>query len=333
MKRIRNVIVRRVVLFAFTLVLCLGAGEVFLRIKNNSMKNYDIEMWRYAQTIKKRSDNPVLGHEHVCSTSAVLQSVEIRTNSWGLRGGPIPPPHEGQRRILFLGSSVTLGWGVAEDETTTGRLQKMFDADGQDVVVMNAGIGNYNSVRYVELFLTKLTDLQPTDIVVHAFVRDGEALEAGGGNWLLQHSELAVTVWSAIQRRMAGTGMQKLEDHYHKVYDPDAPGYHAMKEALQRLGTYAREHNIRIYLAMTPDIHNLEKYPLGFIHDLMRDAAREYGYQYIDLLPAFAGIKAEDVWAMPGDPHPNRLGHQKMAEMLYPFLTRGEKGTEGVTSH
>ena len=72
------------------------------------------------------------------STSAVLQSVEIRTNEWGLRGGPVPPPQSGQRRILVLGSSVTLGWGVAEDETMVGRLQKMFEKDSQDVVVMNA---------------------------------------------------------------------------------------------------------------------------------------------------------------------------------------------------
>ena len=74
----------------------------------------------------------------------------------------------------MLGSSITLGWGVTEDESISGRLQTMFDKDGKNVVVLNAGIGNYNSVRYVERFLTRLTELKPTDIVVHAFVRDGE---------------------------------------------------------------------------------------------------------------------------------------------------------------
>ena len=39
--------------------------------------------------------------------------MHIRTNAWGLRGPEVPPPVPGQRRILFLGSSVTLGWGVA----------------------------------------------------------------------------------------------------------------------------------------------------------------------------------------------------------------------------
>ena len=78
------------------------------------------------------------------SASAILQSVEIRTNAWGLRGGEVPPPTPGKRRILFLGSSVTLGWGVPEAATVTERLRLMFLADGQDVEILNGGIGNYN---------------------------------------------------------------------------------------------------------------------------------------------------------------------------------------------
>lgn len=319
MAKLRGVLLR-VGVMVVALVFCLGGAEVLLRVKNSSMKNYDIEMWRYAQTIKTPSSNPLLGHEHVPNTSAILQSVEIRTNDHGLRGGPVPPATSSQRRILVLGSSVTLGWGVPEEETMTARLEKKFHDDGADVVVMNGGIGNYNAVRYVERFMTQLTDLQPTDIVVHAFVRDAEVLEAGGGNCLLRNSQLAVVLYAAYQRQAAGTGMTKLEDHYRKLYDPQAPGFIAAKEALRRLSEYAKEHHIRLYMAMTPDIHNLQNYPLGFVHEAMKGIAEEYGYRYLDLLPAFEGIRAEEVWAMPGDPHPNSVGHERMANMIYPWL-------------
>ena len=309
----------RGLLFSMSLAVCLGGAELLLRVKNSSMKNYDIEMWRYARTLKQRSSDPILGHEHVRSSSAILQSVEIRTNELGMRGGPIPPP-SGERRILFLGSSVTLGWGVAEEDTTTGQLQKMFAIKGENAVVFNGGIGNYNACRYVELFLTQLAESKPTDIVVHAFVRDAEILEAGGGNWLLQNSQLAVVASAAIQRQRASIASGTLADHYRKYYEPNSPGLLAAKDALRKLGEYARKHNIRLYMAMTPDIHNLQNYPLGFVHEAMQAIAKELGYRYLDLLPAFADIKAEDVWAMPGDPHPNSLGHRKMAEMIYPFL-------------
>lgn len=314
-------IVVRFLLFTLTMAACLGVAELFLRLQNRSMKNYDIEMWRYAHLLKIRSPNPVLGHDHVRSASAVLQSVEIRTNEFGLRGGPVSPPEKDERRILFLGSSVTLGWGVPEAETTTGVLQKMFASDHRKVTVLNAGIGNYNAVRYVERFLTELTDLKPTDIVVHAFVRDAEVLEAPSGNWFVRNSQLALMLTAAIQKRAAGTGIKSVEEHYLRLYQADAPGFIALKNALNKLSEYATANHIRLHLAMVPDIHNLQNYKLHFVHDTMRNVALEYGYRYLDLYPAFAGIKAEDVWAMPGDPHPNSLGHKKMAELLYPFLT------------
>jgi hypothetical protein len=59
---------------------------------------------------------------------------------------------------------------------------------------MNAGIGNFNSVRYVERYLTKLQHLQPTDILIHEFINEAEELPIGSANFLLRHSHLAVTV-------------------------------------------------------------------------------------------------------------------------------------------
>jgi lysophospholipase L1-like esterase len=317
--KLRSTLISLMLLVVSTCV-ALGACEAFLRLKNASMHNYDIEMWRYARLLKHRSDAPLLVFEHAPDKSAVLESVDIRINDWGLRGGPVPPLAPGQRRILFLGSSITLGWGVPEQDTLTSRLQKMFAAEGQDVQVLNAGIGNYNATRYVNRFLLRLTGLHPTDIVVHAFVRDAETIDPGGGNLLLRHSELAVTGWIALQRYFSTAGSETVEAHYRKVYAPDAPGFLAMKQALAELAEYGRQHHIRIYFAMTPDVHDLVNYKLGFVHDIMRSIALQDGFIYVDLLPAMAKLTPQELWAMPGDPHPNALGHEKMAEALFPTL-------------
>lgn len=282
------------------------------------MSNYDIEMWRYSKELKFQSNNPLLGHEHIKSSEAVLQSVNIRTNNYGLRGENIEPADLPLRRILFLGSSVTLGWGVSEEDTMTFRLDK---ALGDSVKVLNAGIGNYNTERYVENFLENLTELSPTDIVIHYFVNDAEELPLGGGNWALKNSQLAVTFWIVANRLIQSTGGNNLVDHYQDVYLPASPGFQKMTAALDKIKVYAEINHINIVFAMTPDVHNLVDYKFRFIHDIMAKEAINRNFTYIDMLPAFDGLSnPQSIWAMPGDPHPNALGHQLMADFLLPAL-------------
>jgi lysophospholipase L1-like esterase len=310
------------IILAACLVLGLAAGEAVLRIKNLSMQNYDIEMWRYARELKLPSDNPNLGHEHLKNSSAILQSVDIRTNEWGLRGGPVAELPAGGRRILVLGASITLGWGVKEEQTLTSLLEQKFANQGQQAQVLNAGIGNYNTERYVQHFLKDLTGLKPTDIVVHYFLRDAEKLDAGGGNFFLRNSQLAVTLWIAINRVFGAQGEQSILDHYKAVYDPGAEGYKTMEKSLLLLSEYAKANNIKLTLAMVPDVHNLSDYPFKDIHERMKVVAEGLGYEFVDLLPAFGRLSPKEVWAMPGDPHPNALGHKLMADALFSVISR-----------
>jgi hypothetical protein len=129
------------------LVLCLLLAEAFLRIKNSAMTNYDIEMWRYANELKQKSDDPQIDFDHPRSRNALLRSTEIRLNSRGLRGPEIVPLQNDQRRILFLGGSITLGWGVAEKDTVEARLERMLNDSGDAAQVLNGSVGNYNAER------------------------------------------------------------------------------------------------------------------------------------------------------------------------------------------
>jgi lysophospholipase L1-like esterase len=306
-------------LTVFCLVIGLAIGEGVLRLKNMSMQNYDIEMWRYARELKVRSADPKLGHEHIPSSEALLQSVTIRTNAQGLRGPELRDPAPA-RRILFLGASITLGWGVPEEQVLTSIIHEKFKAKGQDVEVLNAGIGNYNAERYTQLYFTRLEALKPTDIVVHYFLRDAEQLDPGGGNFFLRNSELAVTMWIALNRLFGEKGENVIENHYKSVYGPATAGYQQMQASLKRLSQHAKANNIRLTIAMVPDVHNLENYKLGWIHEQMKKEAASLDVPFVDLLPAFGTLSPKDVWAMPGDPHPNAKGHQLMADALFPVL-------------
>lgn len=305
-----------------TICLCLAAGEAFLRIKNSDMKNYDIEMWKYSRDLKIASANPALGHVHRPNQSAVLQSVEVRTNSLGLRGPAVMDKGQIDRRILVLGSSITLGWGVAEAETMEGRLETILAEPDHKVEVLNAGVGNYNAPRYTALFFDTLKDLNPDDIIVHYFLRDAELLEPGGGNLVLRNSQLAVTLWIAFNRLFQPSrGKDGLVKHYEGIYRSDAPGFKAASNALADLAAYAKKHNKRLYLAITPDVHFLEDYPFAKIHGQVATLATSLGYKVVDFLPAMKGMTPSDIWAMAGDPHPNALGHEIMARVLAKTLS------------
>lgn len=309
-----------IVLLLLSSAIALGAAELVLRVKNGSMTNYDIEMWRYARELKFQSPDPALDFDHVKSTTAVLQKVPIRLNERGLRGGPVEPLAAGGRRILMLGGSITLGWGVAEEQTVAVRLQEGLRARGEAVQVLNGGVGNYNTERYVSRFFKELADLKPTDIVVQYFLRDAEELPPGGGNLALRHSQLAVTLWIAYHRLFDQSGEQSLVDHYRVAYQPDAPGFRKMDQKLKELADYGASQNVRLYLAMTPDVHNLVDYKLEPVHDAMRAIAGKYGFVFVDLLPALRGRSPEELFAMPGDPHPNALGHELMAGAMLPVV-------------
>jgi GDSL-like lipase/acylhydrolase family protein len=313
-------VVFSLVLVLVSLVIGGAAAEMALRLKNSSMNIYDIEMWRYAKELKVKSDDPLLDFDHVKSKSAVLQKVTIRLNEWGLRGAAVEPLPANGRRILFLGGSIALGWGVPEEKTVEARLEEGLRTRGVQAQVLNGGVGNYNADRYVSRFMRELAGLNPTDIVVHYFLRDAEDLPPGGGNVALRHSELAVTLWMAYHRLFDRSGERSLVDHYQAAYRADAPGFRLMVQRLKELADYSRARKIRLYLAVAPDVHNLVDYPFTSIHDTMRQIAQREGYTYIDLLPALRGRRPEELFAMPGDPHPNALGHALMADAILPVV-------------
>jgi len=304
-----------VFLFIASLLMALLIGEGFLRLKNSDMKNYDIEMWKYAKKLKRPSPNPMLGHEHINNSSAVLQSVEISINNFGMRGKEILNKNE-RNRILFLGSSITLGWGVNQEDTMTVKLSEMLNAEQDSYEILNAGIGNYNTARYVELYFSKLYELKPDSIVIQYFINDAELLESGGGNWLLRNSQLAVTLMIAINRLIYSGGESSLINHYKNVYANNGEGFKAMESSIERLSEYAKKNNVKLYLVMTPDFHNLTNYPFSFIHSEMEAIASKNNIEFLDLLPYFKGISKEEIWAMPGDPHPNEKGHEIMASAI-----------------
>ncbi len=308
------------IIFICSFVLSLAAVELGLILLNSNGKNYNVEMWKYSKELKTKSANLDISHIHKKSSEAILQGVNIRTNSYGMRGDE--PGLSFDRRILFIGSSITMGWGVDESDIFTTKIAQKFQSLGQKVDVLNSGVGNHNSTRYVENFFENHAQLDPTDIVVHYFLNDAEILANSEGNFITRNFQLGVLIWKFYHRYFSSSGVKNLETHYRNLYSKGSPAFDATKKALIKLSKYCADNNKKLYLAMVPDIHKLEDYPFLDIHLSMRKFANSNNFEFVDFLSNFQEYKSSELWNMPSDPHPNKLGHQIMADLMFATLLK-----------
>ena len=297
-----------------TLTVTAVLGEAMLRLKNADQRSYFIEMWRYAGQLKQISPDELLGHVHIPSTTAQLQGVNIAINRLGMRGPEIAPKSPGDKRVLLLGSSIALGWGVPEEKTIRSRLEENLPG----WTAYNGGIGNYNVARSVRLFEQAWRNtIRPDVVVVHFFLRDAEFLPPSRENFIVRHSQFAVTLYHIANGFLEGRdGVAGLINHYRAIYDPSSRGFKDMIIALDRLNEIAKEDGFKVILAVVPDIHQLRDYPFGFAHERVKALAKDRGWQFLDFLDVLGKYQGPELWAMPGDPHPNAVAHGLMADAL-----------------
>ena len=301
---------KEIIISFFILLIGLLVIEAIIRVMNSDMRNYDIEMWKYAKTLKKRDS--VLGHVHKKNETATLQNVEIKLNSLGMRS---EEPLLEKKKILFTGSSISLGWGVDNDSSFVGIFRNRLQNQNLDYQVLNASVGNYNTFRYVENFLRNQKKLDPEVIVINYFINDAEILPMGSDNWLLKNSALAASLNLAV-KKMTSNSEENLKEYYNRLYDPENKGFQLMHNSLQKLAEYAEGNGTKIYLVIIPDIHFLENYPFVPIHKKIESIAENLNFVVIDTYPSLKGIPFDDLQIMPGDSHPNAYGHRLMAEEL-----------------
>ncbi|MEM7009566.1 MAG: hypothetical protein AAF462_10570, partial [Thermodesulfobacteriota bacterium] len=121
-------------------VVLLAIGEVLIRVYLNYNMAYDIEMTKYAMSLKKDSDNNLIGHEHRPNKSMELMDVMVDINSDGLRDKEYPVERGDEYRIIFLGDSLTFGWGVENEETFATLIEEDLNTK-RPTEVINFGTG------------------------------------------------------------------------------------------------------------------------------------------------------------------------------------------------
>ena len=185
------------------------AMEMALRVIFAHSLDFSMEMWKYAVKLKRPVANPDLSFAHAPNRSAFLMGVPVSINSEGLRDREFSlekPP--GVYRVMMLGDSTTFGWGVRQEDTAAKFLERKLNAalpaGYSSVEVMNAGVGNYDTVQEVTYYETIGWKYHPDLVVLVFFINDPEPVPVEKKGFLIDSSYLIAFATNRLDGLLCG---------------------------------------------------------------------------------------------------------------------------------
>jgi lysophospholipase L1-like esterase len=280
----------------------------------------------------------------------------VEVNAKGLRGPELDYARRpGAARILYLGDSVTVGYGLPSHAhsypyLTAERLQRM---RGRPIETVNGAVNGYSTWQEVGWLEREGIRYQP-DLIVLGFVLNdvaGELEAARGGHrpgskqlllsvssridWIANHSALvALARQGALAMRFGrdvrgGAEREELFGVRILVEDPERAdvqeAWAATQGDLDRLATLCRRQHIRLCLVVFP--YTFQVGVARGADDPQRrllEFGRRLGMPALDLLPVLRarakvdGVAAADYFL--DDDHPSLLGSLVVADRLADFI-------------
>jgi len=266
-------------------------------------------------------------------------AVVNRINVHGLRGDDfVAEKPEGAFRILGLGDSFTFGAGVRNDDTFVSQLERALNAgDGSPrFEVINCGVASYNTSDEVIYLENRWAAFEP-DLVLLTFVINDAYDDAVFGplhrGYVEEVTRLVQTrqVWGSrlaawvLDRWLRAQEGRRTREIYLSQFsdDPMIEGHNwsDCRQGFERARDLGHRDGFRFAIVIFPELHALDgDYPFESLHAMARAEAERLGIPVLDLLDAFRGSPAADLWVHPTDHHPNEVGHAIAAEAIREFL-------------
>ena len=154
--------------FLFLVIYISFVAEVGLRSISYFINVYDIEMLKYAKKLKIISKNSNLSHEHIPNSEAKLMGVNIELNSLGHRNKDIlEKKSKDEYRIHIIVKKEKIFPSILEKKLN----QNEFIKESYDSIkVINAGIGNTNTLHHYYLFKNQYMLTKPDTLVLQYFI-------------------------------------------------------------------------------------------------------------------------------------------------------------------
>ena len=276
-----------------------------------------------------------LVYRHRTSFRRTYDGIEYSFNEIGLRDAAIGPTAPDELRILVLGDSVTMGWGVAEEDTYCRRLEGALAARlGRKVRVINSGVGGYNTVQEMTFFRRQGASLDP-DLVLLLYVRNDVEVNARPYNPAGRSDDLSPP---HIMIDVLGKSWIYRLAHHFKTYggsttgmielDREAEGWKASMRSIAAIANQCAESGVPFFVC-------LWRYGPDPVTDALwqdlSDMAKERSFRVADAGPWFEGRDARSLRLSVVDSHPKPEGHAILARGIERYLVASDALIEGVS--
>lgn len=161
---------RRIFLYLLYLgVVVFLALEIIIRVWDPFDINHFFEL---TSCLKEMERNPVYEYTQKPGFVRKYKNFTLRINSNGFRGAEIPPKQPGKKRLLLVGDSMVLGWGVPDSAIFPEIWKNWMNKTAPDWEVIPCGVISWNTRNEVEFIVNKGMELGPDALVLLVFAND-----------------------------------------------------------------------------------------------------------------------------------------------------------------
>lgn len=281
------------------------------------------------------------------------QSINVDINSHGLRSPETTyakPP--GTFRILNLGDSVAMGWGIREEDTYGRRLESLLNeqsSDNRRFEVINAGVPGWNVENELAYLQAEGLKYQPDlillDLTLVNDIKGDSALVASDQPAPIQWLRSNTYFWPflTVQFRWLqarAQGRERIDvlnppTDPNKYFppDPQAEQWREFWGQVSAINQVAAQQHVPVVLILFPLEYQVidENYPI-LPQEVLMTRAQQAGIPALNPLPAFRKACREkpggmcklqdrylfaDVWM-----HPSAAGDKLVAAELEPLVSK-----------
>lgn len=286
-------------------VAMLGA-ELVARIPRD---DYDARVRAFAEVAVVPDAR--LSHRLRPGARVEVGGVAYRVSSLGTRG---PEPRASPRfRVLALGDSVTMGWGVAETHSWPSRFGRALAARARESEVINAAVLGWGVAQYVARFDELVPTLAPDLVLIGYFPNDPAGTD-GARATRKPGSEL----YRLLAARLSSGGISATENE-RALHAAGSPGWRTVQRAFAKLGARCRETRVACAVVLLPSLNQMP-YPLTEEHRRLAALASAHGLHVVDVAPALGAQDVRTLWVAADDTHPNAAAHARYANAIFSSL-------------